>query len=234
VDSVAPVVDTLTVLCSGHEPSDVQIQGTGKLKLHGLCKGYGSKVLIQAQVTIASNSTGKDIIPPLSLEYDCCLPEERNVKLNKMHLDLPIKGVVSHLDDLKLASYRAEEVEKLISEEELKLQHSNADYHLSFLHYVGMITTCLILVIFCCCCCCSCCRRRCPNFFKWWKDNNPCTTIVFKPKIVNSVHSSRESLQFPSSRPSLKHRGSQNDSQEITELVSLTASAKRTGSSGKR
>jgi hypothetical protein len=28
VDSVAPVVDTLTVLCSGHEPSDVQIQGT--------------------------------------------------------------------------------------------------------------------------------------------------------------------------------------------------------------
>ncbi|PNF29812.1 hypothetical protein B7P43_G10072 [Cryptotermes secundus] len=74
---VAPVVDTLTVLCSGQEPSDVQIHGTGKLKLHGLCKGYGSKVLIQAHATFASNNTDKDIIPPLTLEYDCCLPEEK-------------------------------------------------------------------------------------------------------------------------------------------------------------
>jgi hypothetical protein len=83
-----------------------------------MCKGYGSKVLIQAQVTITSNNTGKDIIPPLSLYYDC-LSGERSIKLNKIHLDLPIKSVVIHLGDLKLASYRVEEVEKLISEEEL-------------------------------------------------------------------------------------------------------------------
>jgi hypothetical protein len=176
---VAPRVDTLTVLCSGQEPSDVQIHGTGKLKLHSMCKGYGSKVLIQAQVTITSNNTGKDIIPPLSLDYDCCLHGEGNNKINKIQLDLPIKSVVNHLDDLRLASYRVEEVEKLVSEKELKLKHSSINYHLSFLSYVGMITTCLILVTFCYCCCCRCCRRKCPNFFKWWKDNNPCT-IVFK------------------------------------------------------
>jgi hypothetical protein len=108
---VAPQVDTLTVLCSGQEPTDVQIRGTGKLKLLSMCKGYGSKVLIQAQVTITSNNTSKDIILPLSLDYDCCLPEERNIKLNSIHLDLPMKSVVNHLDDLKLASYRAEEIE---------------------------------------------------------------------------------------------------------------------------
>ena len=33
-----------------------------------------------------------------------------------------------------------------------------------------------------------------------WKDNNPCTTIVIKPKIINSIHSSRESLRFPNTR----------------------------------
>jgi hypothetical protein len=87
-------------------------------------KGYGSKVLIQAQVTITSNNTNKDIIPSLSLDYDCCLSKEGNIKLNFIHLDLPMKSVVNHLDDLKLASYRAEEVERLIADEEFKLAKS--------------------------------------------------------------------------------------------------------------
>jgi hypothetical protein len=146
------------VLCSGQEPSDVEIHGTGKLKLHSMCKGYGSKVLIQAQVNITSNNTGKNIIPPLSLDYDCCLSGDGNNKLNKIHLDPPIKSVVNHLDDLRLASYRVEEVEKLISEKELNLKHSSINYHLSFLSYVGMITTCLILVTSCYCCCRCCCK----------------------------------------------------------------------------
>jgi hypothetical protein len=167
-----------------------------------------------------SNNTGKDIIPPLSLDYDCCLSGERSNKLNKIHLDLPIKRAVNHLDDLNLASYRVEEVEKLIRGR-VKLKHSNTDYHLSFLSYVGMIITCLIFVIFCYCSCCRCFHRKCPNFFKWWQDNNPCRTIVLKPKIVNSIHTSRKGLQFPSSRPIIKHRRSQSDCQENTELAFL-------------
>jgi hypothetical protein len=79
----APRVGTLIVLCSGQEPADVEIHGTGKLKLRSVCIGYGSKVLILAQVTITSNNTGTDIIPPQSLDYDCCLLEERNSKLTK-------------------------------------------------------------------------------------------------------------------------------------------------------
>jgi hypothetical protein len=231
---VAPRVETLTVLCSRQEPRDVEIHGTGKLKMHSMCKGYGSKTLIQAQMTIVSNNTGKDIIPPISLEYDCCLPEKGSTKLSQIHLDLPIKNVVKHLDDLRVASYKVDEVEKIILEQEWKLKHSNMNYKLSILSYFGMITTCLILILFCCCCCCKCFRRSCPNFFRWWKNNNPCTTIVFKPKIVNSVHSSRESLHFPSARSSIKHRRSQDDCPEMTELVLLTAGTKNTGASGKR
>jgi hypothetical protein len=108
---VAPRPEVLTVLCSKHEPSDTETVGTGKLKLHSACKGYGSRILIQAQTTMSINNTDKDIIPPLSLDYDCCLSEEKNAKLNKIRLDLPLKNVITRLDDLRLASRKVEEVE---------------------------------------------------------------------------------------------------------------------------
>ena len=115
---VAPRPEVLTVLCFKREPSDIEIAGTGKLKLHSACKGYGSRILIQAQTTMSFNNTNKDIIPPLSLDYVCCLSEEKNVKLNKIHLDLPLKNVITRLDHLRLASRKVEEVERLISEED--------------------------------------------------------------------------------------------------------------------
>jgi hypothetical protein len=64
--------DVLTVLCSKQETSDIEIVGKGKLKLHSACKAYAARVLIQAQTIMTANNTEKDIIPPLSLEYDCC------------------------------------------------------------------------------------------------------------------------------------------------------------------
>jgi hypothetical protein len=104
-----------------------------------VCKGYGAKVLIQAQMIISTNNTDKDIIPPLSLEYDCCETQGENVKLNDIYLDLPLKNIVNHLDDLRIASHKVEEIESLISEQEWKVKHSAVDCHLSFLSYVGML-----------------------------------------------------------------------------------------------
>ena len=37
---VTPVVDVLTVLCVKHEPIDVTLIGTGRLKLQPMCKAY--------------------------------------------------------------------------------------------------------------------------------------------------------------------------------------------------
>jgi hypothetical protein len=184
----------LTVLCSDHDPNEFEAYGTKNSKLHGMRMDYGSKVLIQAQMIITSYSTDKDIIAPLSLDYDCCLAKERKSKLNLIHLDLPINHVVSNLDDLKSANYRVEDVEKFISEQELELKHSIINYHLPLLSHAGMIIMFLIFVMFCYCCCCKCFHRW-PKSFRCWKDNSPCTTTVFKPKIINSIHSSRESLQ---------------------------------------
>jgi hypothetical protein len=118
-----------------------------------MCKGYGAKVLIQAEMTISTNNTDKDIIPHLSLEYDSCEPDERKISLNNIHLDLPLKNIINHLDDLRIASRKVDEAERLISEQEWKVKHSNVDYHLSFITYVGMVTTGIVMITFCYCCC---------------------------------------------------------------------------------
>ena len=150
---------------------------------------------------MTANNTEKDIIPPLPLDYDCCTFEKKTTKLNDIHLDLPLRNIVNRLEDLRLASHKVEEVDKLISEQEWKIKQSKLDYHISFLSYVGMVNTSLVMIILCYFCCCKCCKRNFPNFSEWWKDNNPRTTIVIKPKSINSVHS-RESLRIPDTRTS--------------------------------
>ena len=145
-------------------------------KLSNLCKGYGCRILVQTQLTISTNNTDKDIIPHLPLEFDCCEFQGRNFSLNDTHLNLPLNNVIHHLDDLKVANHKVEEVEKLTEEQDWKLRHSNMDYHLSFLSYVGMVNTtltCFILFY----CCCKRCLKLCPIFSKWCKDNNPCTSL---------------------------------------------------------
>ena len=90
---VTPRRDALTILCSKQEPSYIEVEGTGKLRLHSNCKAYGARVLIQAQTTVSFNNSEKDIISPLSLDYDCCNFVGRCVKLNDVHLDLPMKNI---------------------------------------------------------------------------------------------------------------------------------------------
>jgi hypothetical protein len=68
---------------------------------------------------------------------------------------------------------------------------------------------------------------------QWWKDNNPCTTIVTKPKIINSVHSSKYSLRTPNIRTCNVWKLSQGEAMEETELASLKAGNKQIPS-GKR
>ena len=96
---VAPRPDVLTFLCSKQEPSGIEIVGTGKLILHNACKAYGARVLIQAQTIMTFNNT-EDVIPPLSLEYDCCTSEEKPAKLKDFHLELQLKNTVNRLEDL--------------------------------------------------------------------------------------------------------------------------------------
>jgi len=82
---------------------------------------------------VSFNNSEKGIIPPLSLDYDCCNFVGKDVKLRDIHLELPLKNVVNCLDDLKLASHKVDEVSRLIFEQEWKIKHSSSYSHLSFL-----------------------------------------------------------------------------------------------------
>jgi hypothetical protein len=166
---VASRPDTLTILCPKQEPTDIVVEGTGRLGLHNNCKAYGTRVLIQAHAVVSANNSERDIVSPISLDYDCCEFIGKEVKLKNIHLELPLKGIVNRLDDLRLASHKVDDVNRLILEQEWKIKHSASYSQLSFLTYVGMFTTGVVMIIFCyCCCCCRCCKRKYPQFFKWW------------------------------------------------------------------
>jgi hypothetical protein len=111
---VTPKSDVLTVLCLKLEPTDIKLLGTGKL--NSMCKAYGSRILIQAHSILVTNRTNKDVIPLLSLEYDCCGSVDQNYKLNELHLNVPLRSVTNSLDDLRVASHKVDEVENLILE----------------------------------------------------------------------------------------------------------------------
>jgi len=76
---------------------DIEIVGTGKIIFHSACKAYGARALIQAQTIMTANNTEKNIIPPLSLDYDCYTSERKTAKLNDIHLDLPLRNIVNCL-----------------------------------------------------------------------------------------------------------------------------------------
>lgn len=226
---VSPIAETLTVSCQGQQPSDVTVSGTGKIKFLKPCKGYGATTLIQTQGVIRSNVTNNDIVPPVALEYDCCIYNNQKVNLSDVLLDLPMKHMVNHLADLEVASHKVDEVERLLADQEWKLDHSNKNKHLSFLSYLGMVLMTIIIVL--CCCTCRCCRRLVPKMCKWWKDGNSCTKIVFKPKIVTRVHNSNESLVMtPIEGMGIRNSMERANSMELTPLnVAAALKAKPAG-----
>jgi hypothetical protein len=57
--------------------------------------------------------------------------------------------------------------------------------------------------------------------------------LCLKPKIINSLHSSKESLKVPSSRVSIRNKLAQKDAIDSTELVALNKDTAVTITSGK-
>jgi hypothetical protein len=88
---VAPRPDTLTILCPKQEPTDIVVEGTGRLGLCNNCKAYGTRVLIQARAVVSANNSEMDIITPISLDYVCCEFIGKEVKLQDIRLELPLK-----------------------------------------------------------------------------------------------------------------------------------------------
>jgi hypothetical protein len=97
----------------------------------------------------------------------------------------------SHNDKLQFASYKVNDVQKLIEVYEWKLKHDRSTFQLSVLSSIGRAMLTLLIAILCCCCCCRNCWAK---FLTWDWNNSKCSTIIFKPRIINSLHTSIDSL----------------------------------------
>jgi hypothetical protein len=100
--------ESVTILCTDKPPVDVIVSRVGKLGISTDCKGYRKSALFQTHSVLDVSNPGyeSDFMFRVHLEYDCC--EELNVKFNisTIHLNNSFKHIVSHLDDLKIASHR--------------------------------------------------------------------------------------------------------------------------------
>jgi hypothetical protein len=74
-------------------------------------------------IAINSSEYENDLMSKANLDFDCC--EELGMKFNvsSIHLSTSFKHIVSHLDDLNIASLRVSGVEKMIKEQEWRRPH---------------------------------------------------------------------------------------------------------------
>jgi hypothetical protein len=77
------------------------------------------------------------------LEYDCCEEMSAKINISTIRFNNSFKHIVSHLDDLKIASHRISEVENMVKEQEWKRLHISSHNTYSVLVYV-----CLVLIVF--------------------------------------------------------------------------------------
>lgn len=119
-----PMKDSITILCPDKEPLDVVLTSTGKLTIRPGCKGYGLTALLATKTDVSANTTkrGGDLLSRVEPQYELC----------SMHY----KHVVSHVEDLKYASFKVSELEKKLKEQEWKHQHSQHHKVYSVIVYI--------------------------------------------------------------------------------------------------
>jgi hypothetical protein len=138
---VVPVSEMITILCSEKPPIDVTVSGIGKLSLQEGCKGFGRSAHFRNRPVLNVNSQGyeSDFLSMVDLRYDCC--EDLKVKdnLSAIQLNASFRHIVTHLDDLKLASHKVSEIEDLIRKNEGNRLHAASHTSHSLLVYACLI-----------------------------------------------------------------------------------------------
>jgi len=68
----------------------------------------------------------RDFMSTVHLEYDCCQELKMKFNISTIILNTSFKHIMSHLDDLKIASCRISDVENTIREQEWKRMHTSS------------------------------------------------------------------------------------------------------------
>jgi hypothetical protein len=100
----------------------LKLTGTGKLNIDLGCKGYSLTALLITTNEIQVNYTrrGGDLLSKVETQFECCEQLGTSINFTHMELDMKLKPTVTHTEDLKYASYRISELEKLAAEQEWK------------------------------------------------------------------------------------------------------------------
>jgi hypothetical protein len=147
---VAPVPESLTVLCTGQKPTDVEIKGSGVFTFLSACTGYGNTVILRSLSVHSDNNTNKDINRPLNLTHDSREMTFDALPLGKIQLETPIRSIPTHDGDLHLTNHKNENVEKRVDEQEWKVKHT-AGKNLSLLSMIGTVTVAVFFFFFAFC-----------------------------------------------------------------------------------
>ena len=123
------------------------------------CKAFSSTVTLYALSKITANISN-DFLQTIPVDYDCCLELNKKTDLHNIDLKIPLMNILTSNDELRLASFRVAEVNKLIEEQEKK------DFLKWYVHISAWGTALTIIGILVSICCCFSCCRNC--FFWFW------------------------------------------------------------------
>jgi hypothetical protein len=148
----APNPDIITVVCNDRNPMDVSLKEVGQLQVYQGCKGYGTTAILYSNSNAGniSRQIRGDLIYQIPLSCDC--GEESGVQINfsKLTADLRYKTVVSHLEDMKHASKRVDELLEEVGDQEWRNTHVVYRHaHSVLLLFVGsVVLVCLMYKAF--------------------------------------------------------------------------------------
>jgi hypothetical protein len=135
-----PSSDSVTIACPNKEPVEVVLRYTGKLKIQSGCKGYNKTALLstESEIRVNTSRNGGDLLSKVDSEFECCESLGISINLSHVDLDMKFKHVVTHVEDLKYASFKISELEKLTREQEWKNKHTQHHKTYSILVYIAL------------------------------------------------------------------------------------------------
>jgi hypothetical protein len=197
---VTPKSEKLSVLC-GENAKQVDLTGRGKLTLHPGCKAYTSYVTLYAMSTNVKNISN-DFLPIVSMDFDCCSLFEQTRDFSQLSLSIPLSNILSSVDDLRVASHKIDEVEKMIDEQK---EQDYSQYYRHVTSWSGVMGAMIFLIVSCCCCCCYCKGYRL-LWFKLWDRWSPktCWKETTEKLCINitNVHGKKPSVHYQTTQVS--------------------------------
>ena len=151
-----------------------------------------------------------DFIPKVDLNFDCCLNFEKHEQFQEIPLEIPLKNILTSMDDLRSTSLKLDQVEGLIKEQEnKKFKHSYVpiSFSASVLTFIG--------VMFVCMSCCFCCCKRCKIFTFWCWDMCKPTQCLKETTVKLCVNIFNNSTNTPVHLRSVMYIPNSDDVDEI-------------------